>query len=153
MKLRVRNQPNLLSGLFFTVTGVGFGLYSRNYQMGTASQMGPGYFPVVLGGLLALIGLVITLQSLSPHQDEERIEPLFFKPMLLVLGPVILFGVMLMPTGLILSSLMLIVLTALASPEFNLKYVVPTALVLIVGCYLVFVYGLGLPIPVWIGGR
>jgi Tripartite tricarboxylate transporter TctB family len=153
MNIRVRNQPNLLSGLFFTIMGVGFGVYARNYQMGTASQMGPGYFPLVLGGLLAVMGLVITLQSLSLRQDEEKIEPLFFKPMLLVLGPVVLFGVMLMPAGLVLSSIVLIVLTSLASPEFNLKYVVPTALVLIVGCYLVFVYGLGLPIPVWIGGR
>jgi hypothetical protein len=152
MKISVRNQPNFLSGVLFTVIGTGFGVYGRNYGMGTASQMGPGYFPVVLGSLLAVIGVVITLQSLSVHQDEEKIELLFFKPMLLVLGPIVLFGVTLIPLGFVLSSIMLIGLTALASPEFSLKYVVPTTLVLIVGCYLVFIYGLGLPIPVWFGG-
>jgi hypothetical protein len=152
MKIKVRNQPNFFSGLLFIVLGLGFALYARNYQMGTASQMGPGYFPVVLGSLLAVIGLVVTVQGLSLTQDEEKIEPMFFKPMLLVLGPIILFGVMLIPMGLVLSSIMLIGLTALASPEFSLKYVVPTALVLTLGCYLVFIYGLGLPIPVWIGG-
>jgi len=148
MHLLVRNLPNFCSGMMFTLVGVGFSIGATTYQVGTVAEMGPGYFPLVLGGLLAILGLVITARSMLVDERDGSIS-LKLRPILFVLGSVTLFAAMLANAGLVASSLVLVVAGAFASEEFSWKYVVPTALLLIVASYLIFVYGLGLPMPVW----
>jgi hypothetical protein len=148
MNVHIRNQPNFFAGMLFAILGTGFSYGATRYDVGTAAQMGPGFFPLVLGGLLALLGVAIVLHSLIP-QDEEVIERAPLKPLILILGAVTLFALLLIPLGLILASVVLILASAFASHEFAWRYVVITMLVLIVLCYIVFIYGLGLPIPVW----
>lgn len=150
MMMSIKNLPNFFAGLLFTVFGGGFALLSQNYRFGTASQMGPGFFPMILGCLLAFLGVIVTIRSVSLDQ-RQAMEPMFLRPLLLVLGPVTLFGVVLQSLGLVLAGALLIIGSALASTEFSLRYVIPTAIILLTGSYLVFIYGLGLPMPIWPG--
>nr|WP_295383575.1 tripartite tricarboxylate transporter TctB family protein [Pseudoxanthomonas sp.] len=153
MKLKIRNQPDFFSGLFFIVLGVAFSWMATGYSLGTAAKMGPAYFPLLLGGLLAVLGCVIAAQSVTKHADEKKIEPMVLRPFVLVLGSVALFGALLVPLGLILASLVLVVASAIASHEFGWKYTILSVIVLTGACYLIFIYGLQLPLPVWPGVR
>ena len=148
MTFHVRNQPDFFTGLMFVMAGAGFSYGATKYEIGTAAQMGPGFFPLLLGGLLALLGLVVVLWSLSPKNPVEAVERIGLKPLLLVLGAVTLFGVLLVPLGLILASVVLLFMSTLASHEFQWRYALVTMLILISACYLIFILGLGLPIPI-----
>jgi putative tricarboxylic transport membrane protein len=151
MKLQIRNQPDFFSGLFFIVLGVAFSWWATQYSLGTSANMGPGYFPLLLGGLLAVLGCFIAAQSVTKVAEEKAIEPMFLRPFILVLGSVALFSTLLIPLGLILATLVLVVASALASHEFAWKYTILSVIVLTGTCYLIFVVGLQLPIPVWPG--
>jgi len=63
--LRIRSQKDFASGLMFILVGLGFSFVARGYSMGTAAKMGPGYFPFLLGLVLALLGAVVTIGALS----------------------------------------------------------------------------------------
>ena len=149
MSLRIRSQPDFFAGLLFAVLGAAFSSGAARYEIGTAAQMGPGFFPMVLGGLLGLIGTFVALRSLSAQSEEESIEKSSIMALVLILGSIALFAIFLAPLGLILSSVILILISTLASHEFTWRNTALTMLVLIALCYLIFIYGLGLPIPVW----
>jgi hypothetical protein len=147
--VRIGNQKDFWSGVMFLVLGIGFVLLSQDYQMGTAQRMGPAYFPTVLGGLLAVLGLVIAIQGLRRNEVSGEIERLHFRPLLIVLGAVVLFGALLRPAGLVVALLVLIGLSSYASHEFRLREVIPLAALLVLLVLAVFIWGLGLVIPLW----
>lgn len=153
MKLQIRNQPDFFAGLLFIALGVAFSGVATQYSLGSAANMGPAYFPSLLGGLLAVLGCVIAVQSLGRSAGEHKVEAMFLRPILLVLGAVAIFGAMLIPLGLVLASLVLITVSSLASHEFAWKYTLLSVIVLTGACYLIFVYGLQLPMPVWPGDQ
>jgi len=147
--MRIGNQKDFWSGIMFLVLGLGFVLLAQEYQMGTAQRMGPGFFPTMLGGLLAVLGLVIAIQGLRGSTASGQIERLHFRPLLIVLGSVVLFGALLRPAGLVIALLVLIGLSAYASHEFRLREVIPLAALLVAMVLAVFIWGLGLVIPMW----
>jgi hypothetical protein len=146
--MTARNRPDIVSGLLFTIFGAATFLLSRRYDMGTLSDMGPGYFPAMGGVGLLIVGLVVTVRGFFATEAVE-IERLSLKHVVLVLGPVLAFGILLQPVGMVISSLILVIGSAYASQEFHWRYAVFTAIVLTAGCYAIFVYGLGLPMPTW----
>jgi hypothetical protein len=121
--------------------------------MGTAMRMGPAYFPIMLGFLLALIGLAVILRSLfKPGSSVGRIS--FGKPAL-VLGATVLFGFLLQYLGLAGALILLVILSAYASERFRWPVAIALAVGLAVGSSILFVRLLGLPIPIvgtWLGG-
>jgi hypothetical protein len=133
----------------FFVFGVIFVVLSRQYQMGTAAKMGPGYFPTILGGLLAVLGLIILVGAFEKHNAELKIERVGWRQLLLLLASIGLFGLLLPKLGLVISIVVLIGVAALASHEFKLRDTVLSIVVLIVMSYVVFVKGLELQFPVW----
>jgi hypothetical protein len=147
--VRIRHQKDFWSGVMFFALGLAFVVLAQKYAMGTASRMGPGYFPTVLGALLAVLGLAIAIKGLSRGDLSGDIERFHFRPLVIVLGAVLLFGVLLRPAGLVAATLALIGVSAYASHEFSLREVVPLALVLVALVLAVFVWGLGMVIPVW----
>lgn len=147
--MRVRRQTDLLSGLMFIVVGLGFSLIARGYSMGTAAKMGPGYFPFWLGIVLALLGAVVAIGSTSAKGEEDRMARWDFKTMLWVLGSVVVFGLVLKPLGMVLSVLVLVILSSMASHEFSWKGAVLNAIVLVIISTVAFVYGINLQMPVW----
>jgi hypothetical protein len=132
----------------FLVLGLAFAGLAQRYELGTAQRMGPGYFPTMLGGLLAVLGLVIAIQGLARQARDGAVERFHFGPLVIVLGAVALFGVLLRPAGLVVALLVLIGVSAYASHEFRLREVIPLAAFLVLLVLAVFVWALGMVIPV-----
>ena len=101
--MRIRSQKDFASGLMFVLVGLGFSFVARGYSMGTAAKMGPGYFPFLLGLVLALLGAIVTLGSLSTKGEEDQLARWDLKTLLWILGSVVLFGLLLKPLGMVLS--------------------------------------------------
>lgn len=153
MHIAIRHPKDFWTGLIFTASGVAFGILAQDHEIGTTTKMGPAYFPTVLAVLLTIIGLATTVRSFII--DGPPLQGFAVKAVLLVLGPIVLFGLVLRGVGLAAALLALAVISAYASVRFRWQTAVPLAVGLTVFSILVFVMGLGLPIPVigrWLGG-
>jgi hypothetical protein len=147
--MKIRSQVDFWSGVVFLVVGVAFAIGATEYRMGTSARPGPGYFPLGLGALLALVGLMVLVGALGREPDKrERIEPPLWRPLLVVVCAVLGAGFLLPRAGMLITLPLVIVLTALASSEFRLREAIGLAAVLTAGCWLLFVVGLKLRIPV-----
>ncbi len=153
MGLGIRNPKDFWAGLIYFTTGTAVVLMARSYPMGTAVKMGPAYFPSVLGGLLALIGLISLVQSFI--RSGEGVGKLAWKEVFLVLVSIVLFGVVSRGAGLIAALFVLVMVSASASAMFRWKSSLLLAIGMIAFCALVFVKALGVPLPLvgpWLGG-
>ncbi len=147
--MRIQSQQNFWSGVMFVVTGLLFAWFATDYQMGTAARMGPGYFPFWLGAIMAVLGAIIALSSLSPKAERTTVDKFDWRSLVLVLGSVIAFGLLLKPLGLYVSLAILVIGSSLASHEFTWKVAIGNAIFLIVFAYVAFVKGLGLIFPLY----
>lgn len=149
----IRDPKDFLSGLMFMGFGGAAIVLGQDYEMGRAVRMGPGYFPVLLGGLLCIVGAACLLRSLL--RPGEPVGRLAVKPLLLVVVSTLVFGLLLRNAGLVAALAVSILLSAMASSQFSRKTTALTIVGMTTFCYLVFLKGLGLPIPVlgpWLGG-
>jgi hypothetical protein len=143
--MQIKNHRDFWAGVLFIVTGILFMILSRQYQLGTAAKMGPGYFPTILGGLMAVLGLMVMLPSFKgPVVKINRIE---LRMILLVLFAVAVYAFTLPKLGFIVALFLLILISSTASHEFKLKTTLISAVVLLVFSWLVFVKGLELQFP------
>jgi hypothetical protein len=147
--MKIKAPRDFWAGLMFIGFGLAFALIAQNYQMGTSVRMGPAYFPTVLGGILAVIGLAILIESFA--LEGPKVPRFYFKPLILLVLAIVLFGILLKPLGLVLASAVLIAVGAFGGVDFRWKEVVILCVVLAIFSVLVFIKGLGLPIPVWPG--
>ncbi len=156
--MRIKSQKDFFAGLMFTVVGVGFAWGATNYNVGEAARMGPGYFPLVLGILLGILGAAIMFEALVVEtEDGEKIGSFAWRPLGFIIGANVLFGISLggipavgLPAlGLIVGIYVLTFVSALASDEFDVKEVAILATFLAVLSYVAFVYLLKLQFPVW----
>ncbi len=111
--------------------------------MGSAVRMGPGYFPLVLGVMLALLGLAACVRGLAIK--GEHIVRLRFRPLILILGAVGLFAIAIENAGIIVSTIVTVAVAAAASPDSRTREVVLLVVVMLAIAVGVFTYGLGLP--------
>jgi hypothetical protein len=143
------NSKDLWAGLMLIAIGVAAVFIARGYPFGTALRMGPGYFPSVLGGVLALFGLYVVAKAL---RHREAIEGGWSLRAMVVLPlSLVLFGILMDRAGFIPALAVLIFGAAAASTEFKLVEVAALTVVLIVFCVAVFIWGLGLPYPLLAG--
>ena len=156
--MRIKSHQDFFSGLMFAGVGMAFAWGATTYGIGTAAQMGPGYFPLVLGVLMALLGAVVTLKSIVVEtEDGGRIGAWAWKPLFFVIAANLVIGVMLgglpginLPAmGLILGIYALTFIASLAGDDFRLKEVFVLATVLAVMSYLGFIVLLKLQFQVW----
>src|SRR5205814_5647912 len=112
----VRHPKDFWSGVIFIAIGLFAIIHGTKYTIGTAARMGPGYFPRILGILLILLGAILALRSLRLR--GAKIPTWKWRPSLVILGSVVLFGLILNFAGLVLATIVLIVLSSAASPEF-----------------------------------
>jgi putative tricarboxylic transport membrane protein len=149
----VRRSNDLWCGLIFFAAGLGAVFFMRGLSMGTAVRMGPAYYPTGLGVLLALIGAAIVLRAaIRPGPAVGRLA---FGKLALVLGPPVLFGLLLRRAGFVVSLVLLVLLSARASARFRWPVAAALAAGLALGASILFVRLLGLPIPIvgtWLGG-
>jgi hypothetical protein len=147
MKHLIKNPQDFWAGIMFLVVGLGFGGLAFTYKLGTAARMGPGYFPLVLGAMLAAFGLVIALLALREKNAGAKVDKFHWKPIFWVLMPVVVFGIMLKLAGMIVMGLFVVIVSSFASEEFRWRPVILLAIGLVIFCSLSFVWGLKLPIP------
>jgi putative tricarboxylic transport membrane protein len=152
MSTFIRNPKDFWSGAIFIGFGLAAVLIGQEYSMGTAGRMGPGYFPTILGGLLATIGAVAVVRSLLTQ--GEGISRFTLKGLGLVLGSTLLFGLLVRGAGLPVAIIVMVLMSGLASIKFKLVPFAIVAIGMAIFCGLVFVKGLGLPMPLignWFG--
>ncbi|OZI33101.1 tricarboxylate transporter [Bordetella genomosp. 1] len=133
----------------FIGLGGGFAVQATQYSMGTAARMGPGYFPFWLGIVLALMGAVVMLGALNKRATETTVSRFDFRIVALVVGSVVLYGLALRPLGLYLSLFLMVMVSSIASHEFNWKVAVANGIFLVLFAYVAFIRGLGLIFPLW----
>jgi hypothetical protein len=136
----------------FLVLGLSAVIIARDYAMGSAGRMGPGYFPTALGWLLAGIGAVCMGRSF--FTDGEALEKFAFKELFLVLLSVLLFAALVRGAGLAVAIPVVIMISAYASKKFGWVASIALAVGATVFCILLFVKALGLPMPIigpWFG--
>lgn len=149
----IRGTKDFWSGLIYIFFGLSAAIIAREYGMGTAVKMGPAYFPTVLGGLLVLIGILAIVRSFL--RKGTPIGHFAFKGLALVVASTVLFGLTLRGAGLVIALPLLVIGSALASRDFRWRPTLLLAAGLTVFCALVFVKGLGIPVPIigpWFGG-
>ncbi|MFC7518074.1 tripartite tricarboxylate transporter TctB family protein [Herbaspirillum sp. GCM10030257] len=147
-----RNPKDFWSGVIFIGIGLAAILIGRDYSLGTTGRMGPGYFPTILGALLAVLGSVSVLRSLL--RPGESLERFAVKSLLLVLIGVLGFGLLMRGAGVVPAIVGLVLIGACASVKFKLLPSLLLAAGLAIFSALVFVKGLGLPMPIlgtWFG--
>jgi hypothetical protein len=147
--VKIKSQKDFWSGLMFLAVGIGFAWGATNYSFGVAARPGPGYFPFGLGILLAILGGFILFESLVVEtEDGEPIGPWAWKPLIVIVFSVVMFGFILPRLGMLISLPILIVVTSLAGDEFHWRDVLISVIVLTLGSWLIFIKGLSLVIPV-----
>jgi hypothetical protein len=154
----IKSQKDFFSGLLMMAVGVSFASGATHYKIGDAGQMGPGYFPLVVGVLLAVQGSGIALQSMArqPHEGD-RLGKLAWKPLFYIIAANLVFGALLgglprlgiPPMGMVPAIVALTLIASLAQDTFHFKAVAVLAMVLSSVSYLVFVVLLKLPLAVW----
>ncbi len=147
MKIDIHKSKDFFAGLTFVFFGMLAVWIARDYPMGKAAKMGPGYFPTILGGALALFGFAISIRSLG--SGGERIRFQTFRPLFLVLSSVIGFALLVNPLGLVLATLVLVFLSCLGGGSIRLGEMTLLFLALAFLSALLFVYGLGLSFSIW----
>ena len=122
--MKIKSQRDFWSGLMFVVVGAVFAIGATNYSMGTSARPGAGYFPLMLSVIMAILGAIVLFKSLTIEStDGDRIGSIAWKP--------------------------LIIISSLAGDEFKWRGVILNAIVLTIGSWAVFVWGLKLTIPLW----
>ena len=156
--MKIKSQKDFFAGLMFAVVGGAFAWGASTYNVGNGARMGPGYFPLMLGILMSLIGLAIMFTSMTAEtEDGEPIGKWAWKQIVFIISANLAFGILLggLPSigipamGLIIGIYALVLISSLAGSEFDLKKVLILATVLAVGSYIAFIWALKLQLQVW----
>jgi len=156
--VNIKSQKDFFAGLMFMGVGVAFAWGATTYNVGTGARMGPGYFPLMLGVMLALIGVVITFKALVVETvGGDKIGKWAWKPLFYIIAANVVFGMLLagLPAinfpafGMIVAIYALTFIASIAEPGWKFKTTFILATVLAIGSYLAFVLALKLQFPVW----
>jgi hypothetical protein len=147
--VRIKSQKDFWSGVMFVVIGISFAWGATYYTFGSSAKPGPGYFPFGLGILLALLGALVLFKALTIETEGgDPIGSIAWKPLGLIVGA-ILVSSQLPRMGMVLTLPLVIIVASLAGDEFHWRDVLMMCVILTLGCWLVFVKGLSLTIPIW----
>ena len=156
--MKIKSSKDFFSGLMFTVVGAAFAYGATSYTIGTGARMGPGYFPLLLGIILAILGAAILFKSLVVETpDGEPVGKWAWKPLFFIIAGNLLFGVLLggLPSiglpamGLIAAIFGTTIVVSMAGDEFNFKETIVLSAILSVMSYGAFIMLLKLQFPVW----
>lgn len=148
----IKHPKDFYAGMMYFGVGAAAAYIARDYTMGSAVRMGPAYFPTLLAILLMIVGAISVVRSLL--RKGENIKAFAWKEIGLIIGSIVLFGILVRSAGLGPALVLLVLLSAWASPQFKLRTALLLAAITSILCVLVFVTGLGLPFPIlgsWFG--
>ena len=148
--MKIKSQKDFWSGLMFLATGLGFAWGATFYSFGTSARPGPGYFPLGLGLILAVLGAITLFEAMTIEtEDGEPVGSFAWKPLITILLSVLVFGLVLPRIGMALTIPILVAIASMAGDTYHWRDVLISALVLTFGSWLIFILGLKLVIPVW----
>ncbi len=156
--MNIKSQKDFFSGLMFMGVGVAFAWGATNYTVGEGARMGPGYFPLMLGVLMAILGIVITFKALVVETvGGDKIGKWAWKPLIFIILANVVFGILLagLPSlkipafGMIVAIYALTFIASMAERGWKAKNTFILATVLAIGSYVAFVLALKLQFPVW----
>ncbi len=142
----------MLAGLMFMAVAA-FALWvSRDYPIGTALRMGTGYVPRLLSWVLFGLGLLIVIQDLwargaEEAHDDEALS--VFRPMIFIIAGIVVFGLTIERLGLVIAIVLLVLIASLAGRSKRWLEILIAAAVMAFASVAIFVWGLGLTIPIW----
>lgn len=144
--MKHRDTRDIVAGLTLVATGLFAALYAQRYSFGDLSRMGPGFFPVVLGIVLAILGVLIALPAMLRQGEPIHVE---WKTAALVLLSIVVFALTLPILGLLLATMLPVLVSSLADRQITWKGRFVLAVCVAVIVYLVFGYGLGMTLPIF----
>jgi hypothetical protein len=148
--IKVKSPRDLGAGLLFIAIGIGGFWFGRKLNLGVASRMGPGYFPMLLSSLICFLGVVVAAKSFvvnGPAIERPQFRPLFF-----IVAAMLAFGYLIERIGLALTVTTIIIIASLARRgKFNPYETIPLAIGLALFAVAAFIYGLGQTLPAWWG--
>jgi len=148
--MKIKSQRDFWSGLMFLTIGVAFAWGATDYSFGSSARPGPAYFPFGLGILLALLGGLVLFKALTLESEGgDPIGAIAWRPLLIVILAITVFGLALPRLGLSCTLPLTIVLSTLAGREFHWRGVLLSCVLLTVGSWALFIVGLKLTIPLW----
>ena len=148
--MKIKNQRDFWAGMMFVGIGAAFAWGATAYSFGSSARPGPGYFPLGLGVLLALLGAVELFKALTfESEGGGPIGRVAWRPLVIVVGAVALFGYALPHLGFFIALPLLVLVASLAGDEFRPGEALVNAAVLTAFSYAVFIWGLKLVIPLW----
>jgi hypothetical protein len=156
--VNIKSQKDFFSGLMFMGVGVAFAWGATTYNVGQGARMGPGYFPLMLGVLMTILGGAITFKALVVETvGGDKIGKWAWKPLVFIILANLIFGVLLagLPSigipamGLIVGIYALTFIASIAESGWKVKDTFILATVLAIGSYLAFIVALKLQFPVW----
>ena len=145
--MRIRAPKDFWAGLIFVAIGGGFVLLAQQYRLGDMHRMGPAMFPTLVGALLAALGLIMALRSLA--RDGAPMSDFHARPIVVSLLAIVLFGIALQWVGLVAAVAVLVLIGANAARDVRQLDNLALAAGMIVFSVAVFVWLLGLPLPLW----
>lgn len=149
--MKIKSQRDFVSGLLLVIVGAAFAIGATSYSFGIAARPGPGYFPFGLGIILALLGVLVLVDSFVANYKAggDPIGAIPWRPLLCVVGAIVFFGFFLPRLGFLITFPLMIILTSFGGNEFRWKDALLNAAILTTVSYLVFIKGLSLNIPVF----
>ncbi|PPE65231.1 tripartite tricarboxylate transporter TctB family protein [Caldimonas caldifontis] len=148
--MKIKSQKDFASGLMFIVVGIAFAWGATEYAFGSSARPGPGYFPFGLGLLMALLGAIVLFKSLTIETPGgDPIGHIGWRPLIIILASVLVFGFCLPRLGMVLSLPLLVIISALAGDEFHWGEAIVVSVILTAGSWVIFIWGLNLIIPMW----
>jgi len=144
VRLRIADQKEFAAGAIFAAIGLAGSVLSTDYRLGSATHMGPGYFPLCLSLLLAALGIAAAARAVTVR-SAEPIGHWPVLPLLFVSAGVVAFGVLIDRKGMALATLVLILLACYARLRRRPAEVAAIAAALIALTVGLFIYGLGMP--------
>ncbi len=148
--MKIKSEKDFWSGVMFVAVGLGFAWGATEYSFGSSARPGPAYFPFGLGLLMAVLGGLVLFKSLtSGPADGDKIGDIAWKPLGIIIGSMVLFGLLLPWLGMFIALPILVVTSALAGDEFHWIEAIINAIVLTVFSWFVFIWALNLVIPLW----
>lgn len=142
-------DKDILTGILFIGIGGAFALGAADYGMGTARRMGPGYFPVMLGLLLAAVGLALAARSVV-RRRRDIIDRLYLRPVVSLSASILSFAALINTVGLLAACMACALVAGLATSEARYKESILVAIAMTAFSAIVFPGVLGLPMRLWI---
>lgn len=156
--MKIKSRKDFFSGLMFLFVGIAFAWGSTNYTIGSGARMGPGYFPLMLGIVMVILGACLTMNALIVETETgDPVGKWAWKPLVFIIVANLAFGVLLggLPSvglpamGLIVAIYVLVIVGSMAGSEFKLVPSIVLATVLAIGSYVAFIWALKLQMQVW----